>query len=147
VTVASCALVLGTWAGGCGGSSPSPAFTRDVRGIEAAVKQVNVELAGVLRRASKQTDRKLSRQLAPLATRSDQALNHLETLIPPSGLLPDFSAWRSALNRRATDLHAVIAALRAHNARAARLATQSLLLDSAAAVSAQRALDSGLASG
>lgn len=131
-------------AAGCGGSSPSPSFTRHVRGLESGVTQVNRQLAGVLRKASKLTDRKLSKQLAPLAARSDQQLNSIETLIPPLSLAVDFNAWRSALNRRATDLHAVIAALGVHNATAARLATQSLLLDSTAAVSAQRALDRSL---
>jgi hypothetical protein len=119
-------------------------FKSDVRTTEAALTQLTSELAKVLRGASGQTDRHLARQLTPLAARADDQVRRLETLVPPSSVIDDFSAWRSALSRRATDLHAVIAGLEAHNARAARAATQSLLIDSGAAVTAQRKLDAGL---
>jgi hypothetical protein len=82
-----------------------------------------------------------------LAARADDQVKRLETLIPPSSVINAFSAWRSALSRRAVDLHTVIAALRSHDAGAARSATQSLLIDSGAAATAQRQLDGGLGSG
>jgi hypothetical protein len=143
-TVGATAALLGVLLGACGSSAPSPTFTREFRSQEAELTRVSSQLRSVIRRASQVTDLQLARQLKPLATRSDEVVKRLETLQPPSSLSTDFDALRNALNRRVTDLHAIVQGLKAHDASFARSATQSLIVDSASAVSAQRRLDSKL---
>src|SRR5438270_6753934 len=130
------AVLLAAVLGACGSSGPSPAFSRDFRAQESELNQLTRQLAGVIQTARQQTDIQLARQLGPLANRSEGVVRRLETLQPPADLAIDFSALRSALNRRVTDLRSIVAGLKAHNAAIARSATQSLLVDSASASTA-----------
>jgi len=130
--------------GACGSSAPSPTFSRDFRAQESELTQLSRELAGVIQRASRQTDLQLARALRPLANRSDDIVRRLETLQPPADLLTDYTALRSALNRRVTDLRAIVSGLKAHNAALARTSTQALLVDSAAATAALQRIDARL---
>ena len=144
LALAGAGALLGTSLAACGSSGASPTFTRDFRSQEAALTQLGRDLAGVIQGASQQTDLQLARQLKPLANRNEAVLRRLETLRPPSDLSTDYSALHSALSRRVTDLRAIVQGLKSHNAASAKSATQSLLIDSAAASTALRSIDSKL---
>ncbi|MDO8185032.1 hypothetical protein Q5424_02790 [Conexibacter sp. JD483] len=143
---ASLLLAAGLFAG-CGSddssstsASSTPATTATVSladaaqaymPIDAEIRAIGGDIATTVNDAPNQTDDALAEQFGGLTDRTEAAVGRLEALEVPADLSTALDNLREALQTGADDLRDIAAAARAHDAQAAREATQRLISDSA----------------
>ncbi len=129
---------------GCGGTSsvtqtPSTqtvAFSTSYASVTTQLEQITKAIGAAVRQAAGSSNAQLTVEFRDLSSRWQTQLSQLETLRPPPNLTPDFHTLTDAVSRVESDLNAIVAAAETNNKAAAEQAGASLILDVAAARSA-----------
>ncbi len=123
---------------GCGNSSGN--FKKDYTKTDTQLRQLGVDLGNALRTAKGSTDVALASKFDSYATRSRKIADDLGKLSPPDKVKSDVTQLRSALTTIAGDMSTIGRTARAHDAKAARAATQKLVADAAPVRAASTAI-------
>jgi hypothetical protein len=136
---AAALVVIALAVAGCGSSSSSN-FKKDYTKTDTQLRQLGVDLASALRTAKGSTDVALATKFDSFATRSRKIADDLGKLKPPDKVKSDVTQLRGALTTIAGDMTAIAKTARAHDAKAARTATQTLVRDAAPVRAASTAI-------
>lgn len=133
-------------AAGCGSSDDDgktrlATFKKAYAVQSLEIKAVGEGVGAAIGEASEQTDEELQRTFGDLGTRARGSARSLAALDPPDEAKAETEKLTGALNTAADGLEAIVAAAKAGDADAARVATQKLVADSVPIRDARAALD------
>jgi hypothetical protein len=130
----------------CGGSSgPSQSSFRSAFAAnKTALTALGNDVGSDVTHARGQTDLSLASQFSALATRATAEVATLRALKAPDKFKAPLGTLADGVAKAADDIHSIAAAANAHDATAAKTATESLVLDATAVKSADNALSAQL---
>ena len=146
---------------GCGGDSKkddeaaaaakakavaAAAFKKGAKAATAETTKIGNDLGTAIQGANKETDAALAATFTSLATRARAVVADLNELETPQESRAEVTALVGALSTGAQDIDAIATAARAHDARSARSATETLVRDSPAIKAAREALEAEIGS-
>ena len=124
----------------CGGDDKTDQFKKDFQGVNDDLIALGGSVGQALQTAPQTNDARLAGEFQGFADQLETIKSKVDDLKPPDDLKSKTAALSSGITRLLTDLKALTASAKTHNADAARNATVALLRDSKAAGDARRAL-------
>ena len=132
--------LAGALLAGCGGDSEKDKFAKAFKPVNDELITLGGNVGQAVGSARNKPDLVLAGQFEGFAGRLQGIKSQIDKLDPPSDLRAQVTSLSAGVSRLIADLRGIGTAARAHDAKAARAATQSLVRDSASAGDARRAL-------